>query len=198
MIGHRVYLNLVINGVHINASLLPRYRFKCNLHSFVAEEKVMSNLSRFVVIIWVFVVLVLTSSYTASLTSMLTVQQLQPTITDLFDLIKNGEYIGYQTGSFVTELLKSKKFDASQFRNYNTFEEYDEALRKGSRNGGVDGIVDELPYIRLFLAKYCRKYTMVGPTFKTAGFGFVSPDTKKVLRLLIIYFLITYGMVDDL
>lgn len=134
----------------------------------------MSNLSRFVVIVWVFVVLVLTSSYTASLTSMLTVQQLQPTVTDLFDLIKNGEYIGYQTGSFITELLKNKKFDASKFRNYNTLEEYDEALSKGSRNGGVGAIVDELPYIRLFLAKYCRKYTMVGPRFKTAGFGFVS------------------------
>ncbi|XP_027168525.1 glutamate receptor 2.7-like [Coffea eugenioides] len=148
---------------------------------FAHKEKVMSNLSRFVVIIWVFVVLVLTSSYTASLTSMLTVQQLQPTITDLFDLTKNGEYIGYQTGSFVTELLKSKKFDASQFRNYNTFEEYDEALRKGSRNGGVDGIVDELPYIRLFLAKYCRKYTMVGPTFQTAGFGFAFPKGSPLV-----------------
>lgn len=148
---------------------------------FAHKEKVMSNLSRFVVIIWVFVVLVLTSSYTASLTSMLTVQQLQPSITNLFDLIKNGEYIGYQTGSFITELLKSKKFEASQFRNYNTFEEYDEALRKGSRNGGVDGIVDELPYIRLFLAKYCRKYTMVGPTFKTAGFGFAFPKGSPLV-----------------
>jgi glutamate receptor, ionotropic, plant len=39
-----------------------------------AEEKLESNLSRFVVIIWVFVVLILTSSYTASLTSMLTVE----------------------------------------------------------------------------------------------------------------------------
>ncbi|KAL3528514.1 hypothetical protein ACH5RR_007836 [Cinchona calisaya] len=148
---------------------------------FAHKEKVMSNLSRFVVIIWVFVVLVLTSSYTASLTSMLTVQQLQPDVTDIFDLVKNGEYIGYQTGSFITELLKSKMFDASKFINYNTFEEYDEALSEGSRNGGVDGIVDELPYLRLFLAKYCRKYTMVGPTFKTAGFGFAFSKGSPLL-----------------
>ncbi|PHT45805.1 Glutamate receptor 2.5 [Capsicum baccatum] len=57
---------------------------------FAQREKVTSNLTRFVLIVWFFVVLVLTSSYTASLTSMLTAKQLQPTITDLNDLIKNG------------------------------------------------------------------------------------------------------------
>ncbi|MBA0848200.1 hypothetical protein Goshw_029625, partial [Gossypium schwendimanii] len=46
---------------------------------FAHREKVVSNLGRFVVIIWCFVVLVLTQSYTASLTSLLTVEQLQPT-----------------------------------------------------------------------------------------------------------------------
>ncbi|RAL45831.1 hypothetical protein DM860_018166 [Cuscuta australis] len=140
---------------------------------FAHREKVISNLSRFVIIVWVFVVLVLTSSYTASLTSMLTVQQLQPTITNLTDLIKNQEPVGYQEGSFVTGLLKFMHLESSKFRNYSTLEEYDEALTKGSQNGGVSAIVDELPYMRLFLAKYCRKYTMVGPTYKTAGFGFV-------------------------
>ncbi|KAL2539076.1 Glutamate receptor 2.7 [Abeliophyllum distichum] len=142
---------------------------------FAHKEKVVSNLSRFVVIVWVFVVLVLTSSYTANLTSMLTVHQLQPTITDIYDLIKNGEYVGYQYGSFIPGLLNGMKFDHSKFRYYSTFEEYDEALSKGSRNGGVAAIVDELPYIRSFLAKNCGKYTMVGPTYKTAGFGFAFP-----------------------
>ncbi|KAL2534714.1 Glutamate receptor 2.7 [Abeliophyllum distichum] len=142
---------------------------------FAHKEKVVSNLSRFVVIVWVFVVLVLTSSYTANLTSMLTVHQLQPTITDIYDLIKNGEYIGYQYGSFIPGLLMDMKFDHSKFRYYSTSEEYDDALSKGSRNGGVAAIVDELPYIRSFLAKNCGKYTMVGPTYKTAGFGFAFP-----------------------
>ncbi|CAK9152624.1 unnamed protein product, partial [Ilex paraguariensis] len=112
------------------------------------------------------------------------VQKLQPTITDINDLIRNGEYVGYQIGSFVEELLNGsfveellvkKKLDKSKFRAYGTLEEYDDALTKGSRNGGVAAIVDELPYIRLFFAKYCRKYTIVGPTYKTAGFGFAFP-----------------------
>ncbi|KAL0330146.1 UNVERIFIED_CONTAM: Glutamate receptor 2.9 [Sesamum radiatum] len=65
------------------------------------EEKVVSNLARFVLVIWFLVVLILTQSYTASLASMLTVQQLQPTVTDVNELIRNKEYVGYQEGSFV-------------------------------------------------------------------------------------------------
>ncbi|KAG5601874.1 hypothetical protein H5410_033244 [Solanum commersonii] len=141
---------------------------------FAHKERVTSNFTRFVLIVWVFVVLVLTSSYTASLTSMLTAQKIQPTITDLNDLIKRGEYVGYQKGSFVRGVLKSMKFDSTKFRSYSTLEEYNDALSRGSKNGGVGAIVDELPYLRLFLNKYCRKYIMVGPTYKTAGFGFTT------------------------
>ncbi|KAH0662653.1 hypothetical protein KY284_027584 [Solanum tuberosum] len=148
---------------------------------FAHKEKITSNLSRFVLIVWVFVVLVLTSSYTASLTSMLTVQQLQPTITDLNDLIKNGEYVGYKKGSFVKDVLTRMKFDSSKFRSYSTLEEYNDALSRGSKNGGVGAIVDELPYLRLMLSKYCRKYIMVGPTYKAAGFGFAFPKGSPLV-----------------
>lgn len=144
-----------------------------NLFIFV-EEKLESNLSRFLVIIWVFVVLILTSSYTASLTSMLTVQQLQPTITDVNELLRRGDYIGYQDGTFAVALLKRLNFDTSKMRNYSTVDQYAEALAKGSANGGVAAIFDEVPYLKVFLSKYCANYTMVGPTYKTDGFGFVS------------------------
>lgn len=106
---------------------------------------------------------------------MLTVEQLQPNINDIYDLIKNGEYVGYQTGSFVRGFLESMKIDSSMLRNYTKLEEFDGALTDGSRNGGVGAIVDELPYIRLFLSKYCHKFTMIGPIHQTSGFGFVSP-----------------------
>ncbi|XP_042049946.1 glutamate receptor 2.7-like [Salvia splendens] len=148
---------------------------------FAHRERLVSNLTRFVVIIWIFVMLVLNSSYTASLTSMLTVQQLQPTITDIQDLIKEGEYVGYQYGSFVTGLLRNMNFDTSKFRSYETLEEYDVALSKGSRNGGVAAVVDELPYIRMFLSKYCRKYTMIGPIYQTSGFGFAFPKGSPLV-----------------
>ncbi|KAJ3695397.1 hypothetical protein LUZ60_000774 [Juncus effusus] len=142
---------------------------------FAHTEKLQSNLSRFLVIIWVFVVLILTSSYTASLTSMLTVQQLTPTITDVNELLRRGDYIGYQNGSFVVALLKRLNFDPTKMRSYNTVDEYAEALANGSANGGVSAIFDEIPYLKVFLGKYCSNHTMVGPTYKTDGFGFVFP-----------------------
>nr|DAD32566.1 TPA_asm: hypothetical protein HUJ06_011417 [Nelumbo nucifera] len=141
---------------------------------FAHGQKVINNFSRFMLIIWMFVVFVLAQSYTASLTSMLTVQQLQPTVTDVKELIKNGYYVGYQKNSFILGLLKRMNLDESKLRPY-TSSEYDEALSKGSQNGGVAAIVDEIPYIKLFLAKHCSKYTIVGPTYKTDGFGFAFP-----------------------
>lgn len=82
-------------------------------------------------------------------------QKLQPTVTDISDLLKNGEYVGYQDGSFVRELLISKRVDPSILRNLSYIEDFDEALTKGSKNGGVSAVVDELPCIKLLLAKYC-------------------------------------------
>ncbi|XP_072981090.1 glutamate receptor 2.7-like isoform X1 [Typha angustifolia] len=148
---------------------------------FAHKEKLESNLSRFVVIIWVFVVLILTSSYTASLTSMLTVQQLQPTVTDVNELQRLGESVGYQDGSFVLGLLKRLKFDERKLRNYSTADEYADALSKGTANGGVAAIFDEIPYLKLFLSNHCADYTMIGPTYKTDGFGFVFPRNSPLV-----------------
>ncbi|KAG8380248.1 hypothetical protein BUALT_Bualt07G0173500 [Buddleja alternifolia] len=107
------------------------------------------------------------------------IQQLQPTITDMNDLIRSREYVGYQDGSFVSGFLKSLKLDSSKLKNYSTFEEYDEALSKGSRNGGVAAIVDEVPYLRLFLAKYCHKYIMAFPK----GSPLVSDVSRAILNV---------------
>uniref|UniRef100_R7WEP9 Glutamate receptor 2.8 n=1 Tax=Aegilops tauschii TaxID=37682 RepID=R7WEP9_AEGTA len=125
---------------------------------FAHKEKLESNLSRFVVIIWVFVVLILTSSYTASLTSMLTVQQLRPTVTDVKELQRRGQFIGYQEGSFIEPLLTKMGFDERKMKKYSTLEQYADALSKGSANGGVDAVFDEIPYLKLFLSQHCDGY----------------------------------------
>jgi len=135
---------------------------------------VLNNCARFVVIVWVFVVLILTQSYTASLTSLLTVKLLQPTVTDVNQLIKNGDYVGYHKGSFVLGILKEMNFDTSKLQQYNSTDHCDELLSKGSANGGIAAVFDEIPYMNLFLGQYCSKYTMVASIYKTGGFGFVS------------------------
>ncbi|XP_050216010.1 glutamate receptor 2.7-like isoform X1 [Mercurialis annua] len=149
--------------------------FSFSTMAFAQRERVMSNLARVVVIIWCFVVLILTQSYTASLTSLLTVQQLIPIVTDVHQLIKNGDNVGYLKDSFVPGILTGLGFDESKLKMYKSTDECNELFSKGSKNGGITAAFDEIPYIKLFLVKYCSKYTMVEPTFQTGGFGFVFP-----------------------
>ncbi|XP_065850438.1 glutamate receptor 2.2-like isoform X2 [Euphorbia lathyris] len=143
---------------------------------FAQRERLVSNLARTLAIIWFFVVLILTQSYTASLTSLLTVQQLLPTVTDVNQLIRNHENVGYLKDSFVLGILQNLGFEDSNLKVYSSAQELHDLFSKGSKNGGISAAFDEVPYIKLFLAKYCSKYTMVEPTFMTAGFGFIQGD----------------------
>ncbi|CAH1454009.1 unnamed protein product [Lactuca virosa] len=149
---------------------------------FAHREKMMSNLSRFVVIVWIFVVLVLTSSYTASLASMLTVQKLQPTLTNISQLKESGDYVGCQDGSFVADMLiKDMGFNGDKLKKYANVQEYANALSNGTTKNGVSAIVDEVPYLKTLQAKSCNKYVMVGTTYKTAGFGFAFPKGSPLV-----------------
>ena len=143
---------------------------------FSAEEKLKCILSRLVLLVWMFVFLVLASSYTASLASMLTVQQLSPMFTDIRELQKQGGYVGFHRGSYIEGLLVDIGFDRSKMRPYAP-DEFHIALSNGREHGGVAALVLDVPYIKLFLAKYCKGYTMVGPIYKSAGFAFVSSTT---------------------
>lgn len=80
-----------------------------------AGENTVSILGRVVVIIWLFVVLIINSSYTASLTSILTVEQLSPTIQGIDSFVSTNASIGYQTGSYVADYL-SQQFNISKNR----------------------------------------------------------------------------------
>ncbi|CAN6460148.1 unnamed protein product [Victoria cruziana] len=143
---------------------------------FAQKEKLVSNLSRMVVIVWVFVVLILTSSYTASLTSMLTAQQLQPSVTDPQTLIRNKNIIGYRNGSFVLHLLVRLNVDLSRTVAFDNMDEVADSLSKGDKKaGGIAAYFDEIPFNKIFLRNHCGKFTMAGPVYKNAGFGFVFP-----------------------
>ncbi|KAF6142596.1 hypothetical protein GIB67_000885, partial [Kingdonia uniflora] len=147
---------------------------------FAHRERVVSNLTRFVVTIWVFVVFVLNSSYTASLSSILTVASLQPAVPSIQELIENGYNVGYQQGSFIADLLIQLDFDESKLKPYNSPDECNDALLKGSQNGGIAAFFDTSTYIKLFLAQYCGNYIAV-PIHKTDGIGFVFPKGSPLV-----------------
>lgn len=111
---------------------------------------------------------ILMQSYTANLSAMFTVDQL--------DFRYSGDYnIGFQEGSFVRDFLVTRlHFSESKLKQFSTIEQYHAAMTLGSKNGGIDAIVDEIPYMKLLLSRYGSKYKMLGQRYRTDGFGFVS------------------------
>ncbi|GLT49418.1 hypothetical protein SLA2020_229740, partial [Shorea laevis] len=161
---------------HIGTS----YWFSFATMTFSQRERLVSNLARFVVVIWCFVVLILTQSYTASLASLLTVQQLQPTVTDVNELLRKKENVGYHDGSFVQGIIQRLGFDSSKMKSFNSTDDLNELFTKGSANNGIAAAFDETPYMKLFLAKYCN-YITLEPTSKIDGFGFVFPKGSPLV-----------------
>lgn len=134
----------------------------------------MSTLGRLVLIIWLFVVLIINSSYTASLTSILTVQQLYSPVKGIESLKNSDEPIGFQVGSFAEHYLNQElNISKSRLVPLGSPEAYAKALYDGPKKGGVAAVVDERPYVELFLSSQCS-FRVVGQEFTKSGWGFVS------------------------
>lgn len=142
---------------------------------FAHKEKPVSALGRIVLILWLFVVLIINSSYTASLTSILTVQQLHSPIKGIDSLIASKDKIGIQHGSFALSYLTDQlNIHESRIVQLNSANDYAEALKRGPKNGGVAAVIDERAYIELFLSTRCE-FSILGHEFTKAGWGFAFP-----------------------
>ena len=147
----------------------------------VAGEKIYSNLTRLVIIVWLFVVLILTSSYTASLSSMLTVQKLQPNITDIEWLKRNNLKIGCDGDSFVRKYLEN----VLNFNPKNIVNISSEYLYPGEfKSNHIAAAFLELPYEKVFLNEYCKGYTATIRTNRFGGLGFVSTNSNIMPNLI--------------
>jgi len=145
------------------------FRKDCSDHAYllllilcVTGEKLKHNLSRFVVTVWVFAVLILTASYTATLTSMMTVQQIR--------FNSNEDYVGHLSGSLIANVaLTSSSLRAMRSLGLNSAADYAQALL----NKTVSFVVDELPYLKVVLGENPTHFFMVKTQSTTNGFGFV-------------------------
>lgn len=149
-------------------------------------ENTVSALGRLVLIIWLFVVLIINSSYTASLTSILTVQQLSSQIEGIDSLISNTQPIGVQDGSFARKyLIEELNIAESRLVILKNLQDYIDALTRGPRNGEVVAVVDELPYIELLMSSTNCQFRTVGQEFTKSGWGFVSSYLLVITMYLI-------------
>lgn len=131
----------------------------------------------FVLVLWLTLVFVLAQSYTACLSSILTVHKLQPMYPSEDDVIKDPNInIGYPRVSFLKGLLEERlKIDSWRLKNLSGVEEYKEALDKGSSQGGVDAILNEVSYLKIFLNRYgSNNYALVRTRHRCDGYGFVN------------------------
>ncbi|CAA2981984.1 glutamate receptor -like [Olea europaea subsp. europaea] len=137
--------------------------------AFPERNMVANSWSIFVLVFWLFMAFILMQSYTANLSAILTVDQLKFAFSEDY-------YVGYQDGSFMKEFLKEHlHIDESRLKSYSSVEEYHDAMSRGSKRGGIDAIFDEIPYMKILLKKYDSQYKMVGPMYRTNGFGFAFP-----------------------
>ncbi|KAJ9671517.1 hypothetical protein PVL29_025292 [Vitis rotundifolia] len=137
-----------------------------------------SNLSRLVMVVWLFASLVITNSYTANLTSMLTVQRLEPTVVDVEDLKNANAIVGCSGRSFVVRYLVDViRIKESNIKDITSADEYARALRSGE----IAAAFIEAPYAKLFLAQNCKGFAASGKTYKVGGFGFVFPKGSSIL-----------------
>ncbi|CAM8928588.1 unnamed protein product [Rhodiola kirilowii] len=154
---------------------------------FAHRERIHSNFTRVVVVIWLFVVLVLTSSYTANLTSMLTVPRLKPNLSSIETLKLNNLKVGCDGDSFVKKyLVDVLNFKPENIVNIDTQYEYPAAFKSGK----ISAAFLELPYEKVFVGKYCKEYTVTAPTYRFGGLGFVfqrgSPIARDVSQAILI------------
>ena len=111
--------------------------------------------------VWLFVVLILTSSYTASLSSMLTVPKLEPSCIEL--LKKNNLPVGCVNPRVQEYLMNAIGFKEE---NIKRSESYSEPFEFEQEN--ISAVFLETPHDENFL-KNCKDYTSTRQY--TSGFG---------------------------
>ncbi|KAL5803001.1 hypothetical protein ACOSQ4_031306 [Xanthoceras sorbifolium] len=145
---------------------------------YLHGEKLHSNLSRMAMVVWLVVALVLTQTYTANLSSILTIQKLEPTVTNIETLQNSNSMVGCCNGSFLsTYLVDVVNFKRNNIKKYSSANEFAEALRTKE----IAAVFLEVPLAKLFVAKYCKEFIIAGPTFKVGGFGFVFPRGSELI-----------------
>ncbi|KAJ0921571.1 putative ionotropic glutamate receptor [Helianthus annuus] len=135
---------------------------------FFQKGEIRNRCSKVVLVTWLTTIFIVMQIFTACLSSWLTVNQLQPKVSNEYKIF------GYQKGSYVVDFvhdhLQSSGITARDTSiALSSLDDYKNALQ----NGIVDVIFDERPYIDLFLAKYGDTYMKVGPISDEPGLGFV-------------------------
>ncbi|PKI61809.1 hypothetical protein CRG98_017786 [Punica granatum] len=147
----------------------------------ILGERIYGNLTRIVLGVWFFMALILTQSYTASLTSMLTVHKLKQNEITMERLRQNNAKVGCDNSTFVCNFLERvHNFKPNAIVGITNYTDFHEQLNKGS----IKAMFVEYPYERAFFSRYCSSgFLVTHQSYRFGGFGFAfekgSPWTAK-------------------
>ncbi|KAI4312980.1 hypothetical protein MLD38_037764 [Melastoma candidum] len=139
---------------------------------FTHREKVHDSLARIVLVVWFFVALILTQSYTASLTSMLTIHNIKSSVITIESVRTQNHPNGCDSETFVCDyLVDVLGFHREQIHNLNDPSSYADHLQ----NKTITALFLESPYEKAFFKKHCQGYVYVNTPlpYRFGGFGFV-------------------------
>ncbi|KAF6177167.1 hypothetical protein GIB67_025504 [Kingdonia uniflora] len=149
------------------------------------EERLQSNFSRSVILVWLFIVFILRFSYIANLPTMLTVERLHSHSTDIDYLRKNNSKVGCDGDSFILTYLK----EVLHFLPENIMEipseySYPDALNNGSSFSGAP-LRESLPLqILRRIQGYGTDLQIWRPWVFRKGSPFAADFSEAFLKLL--------------
>jgi len=135
-----------------------------------ADQMPRSAFGRAIAVLWMFTSVVFVAYFTASVTSSLTVQQLQGDIKGPEDL--PGKQVATTTGSTSALYLRQQNANVTEFPK---IEQAYEALLSGQ----ADAVVFDSPVLLYYSAHQGKgKVTLVGPIFRRESYGIVFPQNS--------------------
>ncbi|CAI5529951.1 unnamed protein product, partial [Closterium sp. Naga37s-1] len=155
--------------------LMTAVWYGCHTFYSIPVFRIRTTLARAVVCIWLLLAFIIATSYTASLTAILTVQRLLPQILDIYSALTSNSPIGYQQGSFVHAYLLQLGVSPDKLVSLAGEGEYASSLESGR----VTVIVDEDPYLDLFSAGFCDAVQTAQP-FSILNQAFAFPKGSQV------------------
>ncbi|KAL2965371.1 hypothetical protein AAZX31_16G058000 [Glycine max] len=140
---------------------------------YAHREQIKSPLARTVLAPWLFAIYIASGTFIASLTSRMTISQLEPSVLDIQTLQERNSPVGCDGNSFIVNYLTDVlEFKPENIRKINSLRDYPEAFQ----NKDIEAAFFVSPHAKVFLAKYsCHGLIKAGNTFRLGGFGFVFP-----------------------
>ncbi|CAI7865149.1 unnamed protein product [Closterium sp. NIES-54] len=132
------------------------------------EKPVRTLIARIVLALWLLVTFVVVTSFTANMTSIITVNMLTVPSLDVNSVINANNPIAYQAGSFIEGYLTQLGVQKHNMVPLSSAEEYSSALVTGR----VKVVVDEDPYLDLLRTNHCSMAQVKQPySFLSMSFG---------------------------